>query len=98
MFRIKYFVDSGKSFSSKRKNKNNVKSRVKMSTFASGISNSKSLQLKLSHALGHEVEEGELAGLVAVLVHEAAGQVAAEDGTEVVLGDLGLISGDSKIK
>jgi hypothetical protein len=39
-------------------------------------------------ALGHEVKEGELAGLVAVLVHEAAGQVAAEDGTEVCLATL----------
>lgn len=68
---------------------------MKNSTFAIGISNSKSLRLNLSQALGHEVEEGELAGLVAVLVHEAAGQVAAEDGTEVVLRDLGLISGDS---
>jgi hypothetical protein len=48
----------------------------------------KGLRLDLSQTLGHEVEEGELAGLVAVCVNETAGQVTAEDGAEVVLGDL----------
>ena len=70
----------------------------KQSPSATGMSNSKSLRLKLSQALGHEVKEGELAGPVAVLVHEAASQVAAEDGTEVALRDLGLISENSKTK
>lgn len=35
-----------------------------------------------------QVKEGELARVVAVLVHEAAGQVAAEDGTEVAFRNL----------
>ena len=50
--------------------------------------------LRLNHrqTLGHEVEEGELARLVSVLVNEAAGQVATEDGTQVVLGDLRFVS------
>lgn len=35
-----------------------------------------------------QVKEGELARVVAVLVHEPAGQVAAEDGPEIGLGHL----------
>lgn len=35
-----------------------------------------------------QIKEGELAWLVAVLVDEPTGQVATEDGTEIVLGDL----------
>lgn len=46
------------------------------------------LLLEFRHPLGHEVEEGKLAGAAPVLVDEAAGEVAAEDGTEVVIGDL----------
>jgi hypothetical protein len=47
---------------------------------------------QLGHALTHKVKEGELAGRHAVLVHEAAGEIAAKDGAEVILRDLWLIS------
>ena len=46
------------------------------------------LLLEFGHPLGHEVEEGELAGVAAMLVDETTGQVAAEDGAEVVVGNL----------
>ena len=55
-----------------------------------------SLSLDHGHTLGHEVEEGELARLVTVLVDETAGQVATEDSTQVVLGDLEAISKDPR--
>lgn len=35
-----------------------------------------------------QVKEGELAGVVAILVHETASQVATEDSTQVVFGNL----------
>lgn len=38
-----------------------------------------------------QVEKGKLARVVAVLVHEPAGKVAAKDGLEVVLRDLGIV-------
>ena len=38
--------------------------------------------------LNLQVEEGKLAGVGAVFIHEAAGKVAAEDGSEVVVGNL----------
>ena len=39
-----------------------------------------------------QIKEGELAWTAAVFVDEATGEVAAEDGAEVVLGDLGKIN------
>jgi hypothetical protein len=45
------------------------------------------LLLNLSHALGHEVKEGELAGAAAELVDEAASKVGTEDTSEVGVGD-----------
>lgn len=46
------------------------------------------LLVKLRHPLRHEIKKGELAGVAAVLVDEAAGEVAAEDGAEVFVGHL----------
>jgi hypothetical protein len=49
--------------------------------------NQLSLLLNLSHALGHEVKEGKLAGAAAELVNETAGKVGTEDTSEVGVGD-----------
>jgi hypothetical protein len=41
--------------------------------------------------LAHEIEEGELTSIDAVRVYEATGQVAAEDGAQVVVRNLAML-------
>ena len=40
---------------------------------------------QLGHALAHKVEESELASRYTVLVDEATGEIASENGTQIVL-------------
>jgi hypothetical protein len=85
-------MQHGKSHPKGKGNEKNAKSTSGMGGFLFSRPKHPCLGLDLGQALGHKVKEGELAGLVAIFVDEATGQVGTEDGAEVVLGDLENVS------